>query len=338
MSHDKMVELAESKRQHDAEVLRANRLKLPPGTEESLRLLESTAPPPPPQVAATTDAADAACQARDFANAIALYTRAATAVGTGKGVPLADVLSRKAHCHRRALDAEAAVDAAAAALTVAPYHNPALFEQGLGLLDAGRPVQAIESFATLAAVNASWPNTLRWLVHAHARARHRGIGPVDGPVEEGFVYGARVRTIADYVGLWGAGDLATIVGLGSVTAPIIILFDRTQKTINTQREHLEILPTTMGIAGGHGGAGSSSEGPPDSHDHFSVLGNLPADFTPAELKRGSVLPSIAFPSRVSVNGPEIVVYYWLSECDHILLDGVRGSRSFAVVAGTKRPR
>jgi hypothetical protein len=296
MSHDKMIELSNSKRQYDDEVARARHAKLPPGFEDAVRLLEMGTETPSSPPAGGVDLghirdADAECRSRHFDQAFLLYDEAVASVRDDP-VPLARALTAQAHCHRRSLDPLAALAAVEAALDAVPYLCPALFEKGLALLDTGRPVEAIDTFATLAVVNASWPAIQRWLVHAHARARHRGIGPVDGAVADGYVFGARVRTVAAYDGLWAAGDGAAIVGLGSVNAPILIMFDKNQKVINTQREHLELISSMKGVEGGNGDGGSedsASSGEDTAatpFDHFSALGNLPADFSDSEFKRG----------------------------------------------------
>jgi predicted Zn-dependent protease len=189
---------AGDKRRHDEEARKAMRLKLPPGADKARAMVEKDGGAAVAAEATMEKLADAddACVHRRFGEAESIY-RALASSPDRSPVAVARLHVRRASCRRRALDAPSALKALDDALSAVPLFAPALFERGLALLDAGRPVEAVDALATLASVDPTYPLLRRWLTHAHARARHRGQGPIDGPIEEGWVYGARVRTVAE---------------------------------------------------------------------------------------------------------------------------------------------
>jgi hypothetical protein len=183
-----------------------------------------------------------------------------------------------------------------------------------------------------------------------------------------------------YPGLWPVGATATIAGRGSVSAPIVILFDSTGRVISTQREHLELVaPTPLldgprqhhgdAVADGDGaerdddrthayGSSSSSNGggkgdgegsctatgtceesggsvkrgesstmtsgggdsDTQRYDHYSVLGDLPADFTPEELRRAYRKASVQH--HPDVRGGSTEMFQRVAEAHRVLSDPV----------------
>ena len=166
MSTEKMEELWEQKRKHDGML----------GS-----LLGATAYAEPEPGSAETGAADEACADRRFDDGVRLYDEALESIGGegGGAAASADALrstvrARKAGCLRRAYRPADAL----AELARSPRrdHPMVLMQRGLALLDLGDPVGAIATFALVLAVARDIEGLDRWMVHAHARARRRGIG------------------------------------------------------------------------------------------------------------------------------------------------------------------
>ena len=235
----------------------------------------------------------------------------------------AEVLAARAACYRRQSKAALALADADVALELAPALPAALKQQGLALLDSGRPDDAVASFESLLEIDRRYPDIFEWLLHAHARGRHVGCAPANA----GYYVGDLVQTVARYPGLWSEGATGKILGLGVVTAPLVILFDRSKETISSQAEHIRLRDRPVDAIEGPkaGSGGASTDGSYASQlasaaaaaasaafgdgsdekataaaekseeaearaqstfgkDPYYVL-SLPADFTPAELRR-----------------------------------------------------
>ena len=314
MSVEKMEELWEQKQRHDS----------------MLGGLLGATPHANPEPSSTdTGAADEACADRRFDDGVWLYDEVLDSIGgggTSTDAARATVRARKAGCLRRAhRPADALAELARAPLN----RDPAvLMQKGLALLDVGDPVGAVATFELVLAVDRYAEDLDRWMVHAHARARRRGIGPVGA----GFRVGDRVQTVKDYDGLWRQGEFAVVKSMGTPGAPMAVRFERTRKskskTINSQAEHFRRWSPDSAIGGADLQPEPASEldspaatlaAAVNEGDQYSVLG-LPADFARDELKK-------AFRSKSKMHHPDrggsVSVFASLSAAYELLGDPVR---------------
>ena len=249
MSEDRMEELREQLRRHEASV------------HESIASLHTplltagaTAEHGPPPQYSDREGPDVADCAQDRHKTEALDQLGA-ALGQATDAWHRAVLHRhRGECHRHASEPDPALRDLAAALAAQPLYKDAHFAQGLALLDGGRPLDAIAAFEVLLAIDREWPGLDRWLLRAHARARRRGLGAVSG-----FRVGERVEMQHDVEGFWEAKDRAVVVGLGTPTGPITIKVERTRRVHYTQVSPLAMLG--LCARGGCDSAGSTTPPP-----------------------------------------------------------------------------
>ena len=145
------------------------------------------------------------------------------------------LLVQRANAHRRTRQLEQAVADAKAAHTPLVRYGDAWLTQGMALLDAGRPDEAVRVFETLLRADYDFPHVGYWMLAAHARARRYAAGPVT----EGFRVGDKVRFRANQPGFWNSADTAEVLGLGSPLGPILIKLDKEGRTIHCEGTHFD---------------------------------------------------------------------------------------------------
>jgi tetratricopeptide (TPR) repeat protein len=145
------------------------------------------------------------------------------------------LLVQRANANRRTRQLEQAVADATAAHTPLARYGDAWLAQGMALMDAGRPEEAVRVFETLLRADYDFPHIGYWMLAAHARSRRYAAGPVS----QGFHVGDRVRFIANQPGFWNVGDTAEVLGLGSPLGPILIKLDKEERTIHCEGTHFD---------------------------------------------------------------------------------------------------
>lgn len=145
------------------------------------------------------------------------------------------LLVQRANANRRTRQLEQAVADAVAAHTPLARYGDAWLTQGMALMDAGRPDEAVRVFETLLRADYDFPHVGYWILAAHARARRYAAGPVS----QGFRVGDRVRFRTNQPGFWNMADTAEVLGLGSPLGPILIKLDKEGRTINCEGAHFD---------------------------------------------------------------------------------------------------
>ena len=174
--------------------------------------------PLPPQRQANGEAADAdgpagagghqtstaACAARKFTEATALFEEELIAAQTGGDggdgaatvARLADVHAGRAACLRRALQPDDALRHADVALGHLPTHGNALFQRASSMLDQGRLTDGLAALEALWKHHRNFPKLFAYLLQTYARAHQCG----RAPVSDGYHVGDHVETVAAYPG------------------------------------------------------------------------------------------------------------------------------------------
>ena len=270
------------------------------------------------------DDAEAAFELGEFDEAAVFFASAATrARGWNKRWTAAQLHLRQAASARRARDFDAAREAVQEALRVRPGYLLAHQENGMVLLDAGRPAQALQAFEKLHALDSGFPRILYFLTMSTAaakRAEARGPPRLDRP-------GCEVLHVGRHFAVWPRGEKAACcVSSAEVKCPEVV--DRSswltdeeysrptmEQRFRVLQRGTEVVVKRLpeeGVEITHGweidlmfhccresalpDSGEPESAPADGAvvrasaaavalpDHYAVL-SLPHDFTPDELKR-----------------------------------------------------